>query len=358
MIPIVKPYLPPLEKYTQYIEGVYERNWLTNSGPLHVELESRLQEYLGVEHLMLVANGTLALQVAYRALGLESCDVVTTPFTFAATPGSLKWQNLQPIFSDIQEDTFNLDPVALDLTLQKGAKAVLPVHVFGNPCDVEGIDEVANKHNCKVIYDAAHAFGSKYKGKSVLNWGDAATLSLHATKLFHCVEGGAIIFKRRADKEHAKQLINFGFDGQNNPEFVGINAKLSEVHAAMGLAVLDDIDRIIEKRATVVYEYQKQLRNHCDLQRWNEFGQNNGAYMPILLDDESKVLSVMESLEAAQIQSRRYFYPSLSNCDCYGEPSSLDNSDDISMRVLCLPLFWDMTVEEITRVTEKVKAAL
>jgi dTDP-4-amino-4,6-dideoxygalactose transaminase len=358
MIPIVKPYLPPLDKYQRYLEGIYQRNWLTNKGPLLQELEQRLADYLGVQHLMLVANGTLALQVAYRALGLEQGEVITTPFTFAATPGSLCWQNLEPNFVDIDADSLNLSVDSLTNEVLSKAVAITAVHVFGNPCEVEQIQDLAQTHNLKVIYDAAHAFGSTYKGESVLQYGDAATLSLHATKLFHCVEGGAIIFKDKAALDKARQLINFGFDNTNNPEFVGINAKMSELHAAMGLAMLDDIDAILEARQQLVARYHQQLGGVVGFQQWHSDGQVNGAYSPILFESEQQLLQVSAVLTENKIQHRRYFYPCLSECETYGEPVATPIASDISRRVLCLPLYYGLEINDVDKICALIRQGL
>lgn len=358
MIPIVKPYQPSLTKYQTYLEGIYQRNWLTNNGPLLKELELRLADYLGVQHLMLVANGTLALQVAYRALGVNTGDVLTTPFTFAATPGSLMWQGLQPKFVDIEPSSLNIDSALIQSHITEQVKAIAAVHVFGNPCDVEQIDNIAQQHKLKVIYDAAHAFGCEYKGQSLLNYGDAATLSLHATKLFHCVEGGAVIFKNASDLATAKQLINFGFDSQNMPEHVGINAKMSEFHAAMGLAMLDDIDDIIIQRKEIVASYQQHLSGVVEFQAWSQHSENNGAYVPVLFSNEQELLKVLQSLTDNAIQARRYFYPSLNNIKVYNDLASCPVSESISKRVLCLPMYVGLKMTDIRNICQLITACL
>jgi len=355
--PIVKPYLPNQDKYHQQITEVFSRNWLTNNGPLVQALERRLAEYLGVEHLLLVANGTLALQVAYAALNVKG-EVLTTPFSFAATASSLCWQGIKPHFIDVDADSLNFDVDAVTPELAKSASAILAVHVFGNPCEVDKIDQVAEKYDLKVIYDAAHAFASNYDGKSVLNYGDASTLSLHATKLFHSVEGGAIIFNNKEDYTKAKQLINFGFDSANFPQYVGINAKMSEFHAAMGLTVLDEIDHITSQRKALITQYHQQLTGLIQLQVWHEKGERNGAYMPILLNSEQHLLAVSELLLAEGIQTRRYFYPSLSQVPAYGMQGETDIANDISARILCLPMYTDLQLADVDIICAKVKHAL
>jgi len=351
--PIVKPVQPKKSVYFNYIESALNRNYLTNNGPLLQELESKMAEFLGVEHLMLVANGTLALHLAYRALGLQ-VKVSTTPFSFAATASSLKWEGMTPHFVDIDKRSFNID----HKLLPSNNNAIVAVHCFGNPCNVEQIELHAAKNSQPVIYDAAHAFASKYKGQSVLNYGDASTLSLHATKLFHCVEGGAIVFRKKAHLETAKQLTNFGFNGQGYPELVGINAKMSEVHAAMGLSLMDMVDDIVYHRKELVFHYLRELKGIVKFQAWHEHGENNGAYMPIILQSEQELLKVMSYLSKKGIQTRRYFYPSLSQVSIYGGEGSTPIANDISQRILCLPLYFDLSLKDVETIAAEVKAAL
>lgn len=353
--PIVKPVMPDKQQYAKYIEQVIDRNWLTNNGPLLQELEHKLAEYLGVEHLMLVSNGTLALHLAYKVLQIKD-TIATTPFSFAATASSIKWEGHSPQFIDIDQQTFNLD--ANLLAKETSASSIVAVHVFGNPCAVELIDQHAKQHHQTVIYDGAHAFGSQYKGKSLLCYGDAATLSLHATKMIHCVEGGAIIFKDKAKLELAKQLINFGFDADNIPTAVGINAKMSEMHAAMGLTMLDSFDRILSHRQQLVSHYQQQLNDVVCFQQWQEHSENNGAYMPILLRSEAELIKLMTHLSGQGIQSRRYFYPSLSQMDCYGRQGFTPIANDISLKILCLPLYFDLSITDVNNICKQIKLAL
>lgn len=355
--PIVRPVLPALDNYQHYIKTVFDKVWLTNNGPMHQELERRLAAFLGVKHLMLVSNGTLALQVAYRALNLGEY-VITTPFSFAATASSLAWQNHRCRFVDIDANSFNIDPSCIDDELAAKCDGIVATHVFGNPCDVEALDTLSQKHQLKVIYDAAHAFGCRYKGQSVLNWGDASTLSLHATKIFHTVEGGAIIFKHEADFNRAKQLINFGFDSAQYPEFVGINAKLNEINAAMGLALLDDVERFQSHRIACVNTYHQLLATEFEFQHWANDSSVNGAYMPLLCQTQQELLQLMPMLAELGVQTRRYFYPSLSEVPCYGMQGETPIANGISQRVLCLPLYTDMTIKDVTDICELVKQAL
>lgn len=365
--PIVKPYLPNRDMYQQSVEGIFNRNWLTNNGPLVQELEQNLAMHLGVEHLLLVANGTLALQVAYAALGIKG-KVLTTPFSFAATASSLCWDSIEPVFIDVNEQSLNIcaqqchDYLKNTLTHKKreqgDVSAILGVHVFGNPCEVELLEKIAEQANIKVVYDAAHAFATKYANRSVLHYGDASTLSLHATKLFHSVEGGAIIFKHKADYDKAKQLINFGFNSASYPELVGINAKMSEFHAAMGLNVLTNVEHITAQRALLAATYRAELNGSVSMQQWQEHSDEVGAYMPILLKTEQQLSYVMGELLAEGIQTRRYFYPSLSTVPAYGMNGDTPIANDISNRVLCLPMYTDLQVNDVIHIASVLKQVL
>ncbi|HBN28622.1 MAG TPA: aminotransferase DegT, partial [Clostridiaceae bacterium] len=239
MINVTKTYLPDRTKLDKYIDKIYSTAWVTNNGQLVKELTTRLEEYLGVQNLLLVTNGTLALQIAYKALGVNG-QAITTPFSFVATTSSLVWEGIEPIFVDIDPETFCIDPSKIEEAITSETTAIVPVHVFGNACDVEKIENIAQKYGLKTIYDGAHSFGVKYNGESLLSYGDATILSFHATKLFHTIEGGAIIFKNKEDYERAKLMINFGIDGTDSVIELGINAKMNEFQAAMGLCVLDE----------------------------------------------------------------------------------------------------------------------
>ncbi|MDN4503147.1 DegT/DnrJ/EryC1/StrS family aminotransferase [Alteromonadaceae bacterium BrNp21-10] len=349
MIPVTKPYLPSLDKYKHLLDGIYQRHWLTNAGPLTKELTIRLEEYLGVKNLLLVSNGTLALQVAMKALKLpEQSKIVTTPFTFVATSGAIAWEGHQTHFSDINSKSLNLCSEQL-LEHHQSAEALMGVHVFGNPCDVNKLDALKHLFGNKVIYDAAHAFSVQYQGQSVLNYGDASTLSFHATKLFHTVEGGAIVFKHNDDFELAKQIINFGLDnqGQGLPEIVGINAKMSEMHAAMGLAVLDDIEFIIAKRLALIEQYKHLLAGVVEFQQWHINSQSNGAYMPVVFKDEAELLNVLTALNSESIFPRRYFYPSLNTSKAFDNGQRCPVSESIASKILCLPLYVDLEESQV-----------
>lgn len=345
MINVTKSFLPSKDTYKSYVDRIFESGWLTNNGELLIELEHRLKEYLGVKNIILVANGSIALQVAYKSLELKG-EVITTPFSFPATTSSLVWEGLSPVFADIDSNSFNLDSNNIESLITKNTSAIVPTHVFGNPCDVESIQSIADKYKLKVIYDAAHAFGSKYKGKSILNYGDISTLSFHATKQFHTIEGGAIITK---DDELAKKirlLINFGISGPSTIESLGINAKMNEFEAAMGLCVLDEIDHIGQKRCDIWQTYTENLHSKVGFQKWSEQGRNNYSYAPVLFRSEEQVLNIEAKLKEKSIYTRRYFYPSLDSLDYLQSNQVCDISRDIASRILCLPIYPGLDVNE------------
>lgn len=359
MLPLIRPYKPNRQKVDKYLDSIYERNWFTNNGPLLQELRVRLEEYLGVKNLLLVANGTLALQVAYRALGISK-QAITTPYSFVATSSSLVWENIQTVFADINPQSLNLCPIETAKKISSTTQAIVPVHVYGNPCDVDAFEALSNKHNVKVIYDAAHAFGVKVNDKSILTAGDASTLSFHATKVFHTVEGGAIIFKDPAMYEQAFDIINFGMQyGQTDIDKVGLNAKMSEVHAAFGLAMLDDIEKIISKRTMLLEQYQELLKDYVTLPVWSADTESNGSYCPILLSSESQKEIVLEALKDRSIMARKYFSPSLDKVEFFNSNSTICSvSRDTSSRALCLPMYYELESEEVDLVCSIIKQAI
>ena len=341
MINVTKTYLPNKEKYKKYIDEIYENGWLTNNGPLVQKLEKRLADYLGVKNIVLVSNGTVALEIAYRTLGLKGF-VITTPFSFVATTSSLVTNDLLPIFSDIDENTFNLNPKNIETLITPNTSAILPVHVFGNACEVEEIEQIANKHNLKVIYDAAHAFDVNYKDQSVLNYGNISTLSFHSTKLFHSIEGGALIINDDELVEKARYLINFGIKNAEEIPHLGTNAKMNEFEAAMGLCVLDDIEEIKEKRKDITENYRKELKDLVLFQEQNEDATQNYSYFPVVFRNEEELLQVQKALNEQNIMPRRYFYPSLDTLTYIEPKQECKISRDISKRILCLPIYVEL----------------
>ncbi len=357
MINVTKTYLPNKEKYKQYVDEIYENGWLTNNGPLVQRLEKRLAEYLGVKNIILVSNGTIALEIAYRTLGLTGF-VITTPFSFVATTSSLVTNNLLPIFADIDENTLNLNPKNIERLITPNTSAILPVHVFGNACEVEQIEKIANKYNLKVIYDAAHAFDVKYKDKSVLNYGDISTLSFHATKLFHSIEGGALIINDDNLVQKARYLINFGIENPESIPHLGTNAKMNEFEAAMGLCVLDDIEEIKEKRKVISQTYKNELKDLITFQEQNQDASENYSYVSIVFKSEEELLRVQKALNEKQIFPRRYFYPSLDTLDYIEPKQECKISRDISKRILCLPIFAELTQDEQNLIINTIKKNL
>jgi dTDP-4-amino-4,6-dideoxygalactose transaminase/glycosyltransferase involved in cell wall biosynthesis len=357
-IPATRPYLPSRATYLKYVEGIYDRCWLTNNGPLVRELTARLEDRLGVRNLLLVANGTLALQIAFKALDIKHA-AVTSPFTFVATASALQWEGIKPVFADTDPGTLNLDPAAAEAAITEGVTGLVPVHVYGNPCDVEGLDALAKRKGLKVVYDAAHAFSVDYRGESLLRWGDAATLSLHATKLFHTGEGGAIVFKDRDALERAARMINFGIDiSDGSIVDQGINAKLSELQAAMGLAMLDDVDKIVAARRAIVELYRRELNGPVEFQEWSPHANRNGAYAPVLLKDEAQCLRVIAQLLTQGVEPRRYFYPPLARAPLFEHGAVTPHADATSRRVLCLPIYYELADRDIVRICDVVKSTI
>ncbi|KDE40454.1 UDP-4-amino-4-deoxy-L-arabinose--oxoglutarate aminotransferase [Nitrincola lacisaponensis] len=364
MIPVTQPYLPERSRLDKYIDGIYERCWLTNNGPLVQELTQRLEAYLGVENLLLVGNGTLALQIAFRTLGIQrpvgkrSAEAITTPFTYIATASAIKWEGIEPVFADIDANTWCIDPERIREKISSRTRALVPVHVFGNSCDVESINKIARQHRLKVIYDASHAFGVKLGKQSLLSLGDASTLSFHATKLFHSIEGGAIIFKRKRDLKKARKLINFGITGPEQIEALGINAKMTEFQAAMGLSVLDEITQNLNGKERVYKTYENLLKAgyyaaSVTFQKQHTDIRENHAYVPVLFNDEDTCLKVKAILHQNGYQARRYFNPSLDTLRILTKRKHKCRvSRDISSRILCLPTyatFEDLHIASIAR---------
>lgn len=346
MIPVTKPFLPPKDEYLKYIDGIWDRNWLTNNGPLVNELELRLKEYLGLDHLLYLNNGTIAIQIAMKALELKG-EVITTPFSYVATTSSIVWENCKPVFVDIDPNTLNIDPTKIEAAITKKTTGIIATHVYGNPCDIEAIDKIAKKHQLKVIYDGAHCFGTTYKGKSVFEYGDVTTASFHSTKLFHTIEGGAVVSKDPELIKKMSYLRNFGHNGPEDFFGVGINGKNSEFHAAMGLANLNHIDFILQKRKELSAHYDLKLKN-LNISRpvINPDSNFNCAYYPIVFSSEEALLKSLEILSQHWVYARRYFYPSLNKLN-YVEYVPMPVSEEISTKVLCLPLYTGLSFEEI-----------
>jgi dTDP-4-amino-4,6-dideoxygalactose transaminase len=347
MIPVTKPFLPPIEEYERYVRDIWKRNWLTNNGPLVNDLELKLKEFLDLKHLLFVTNGTIALQIAIKALRLKG-KIITTPFSYVATTSSIVWEGCEPIFVDIDRATCNIDPDKIEKAITPDTSAILATHVYGNPCDVEAIATIAQKHKLKVIYDGAHAFGVKYKGRSIFEWGDISTCSFHSTKLFHTIEGGAVITNDPELLRQMAYLRNFGHDGPERFADLGINGKNSEFHAAMGLANLPYINDILKNRRTLSSHYDNFLKNFKAVKP--VIGKNvdyNFAYYPLVFESADLLTKVQDALNHNWIYPRRYFYPSLEVLPYINGKSVCDIAGDVASRVLCVPLFDALSKEEI-----------
>jgi len=358
MINVTKTYLPPIEEYTSYLKGIWDRSWVTNYGPLFVELEAKLKEYLGIDYLSFCSNGTVALEVALKALEIKE-EVITTPFSYVATTNSIIWENCTPVFVDIRKDDLCLDASKIEEKITSKTTAIMAVHVYGYPCDVDAIDVIAKKYNLKVIYDAAHAFGVKYKGKSLLSYGDISTCSFHATKLFHTIEGGAIVSNSTELAKKIKLMTTFGHEGDNYYS-VGINGKNSEFHAAIGLCILPKIDDIIKDRKKVSSLYDSNL-NFSDFKLTRPQShfplEYNYAYYPVIFESEEKVLEIRKLLIENDINTRRYFYPSLNELP-FITYDKCEISEDIARRVLSLPLYVDIESEMVMKICNLINSKL
>lgn len=353
-INVTKAFLPPIEEYQKYLAQIWERNHLTNQGPLLLDFESKVSSRLGVTNLHFVTNGTLALQVALKALDITDGEIITTPFSYVATASSILWERCTPVFVDINPDTLCIDTDKIEAAITENTKAILPVHVFGIPSDVEKIDAIANENNLKVIYDGAHAFGVQYKGKSLLSYGDISICSFHATKLFHTIEGGAIIVKDQQVSEKVELIKRFGHQGDDH-KMLGINAKASEFQAAMGLCNLQYIDELIQKRKAVSSLYDSLLGDNFKKPTIPQDIVYNYSYYPVILENEERALQIIEELAVHDIHPRRYFYPSLNTLPYITGANACPISEDISSRILCLPLYADLEEDIVRKICEVIK---
>ena len=349
MINVTKTYLPPIEEYEALLKGVWERAWVTNNGQLVLELEKQLKEYLKIEHLWYTSNGTIPIQLALKALEITG-EVITTPFSYVATSNAILWENCKPVYVDINENDFCINADLIESKITKNTQAILATHVYGLPCDVVKIEKLASKYNLKVIYDAAHAFGVNLNGKSLLNFGDISTCSFHATKVFHTIEGGAIVVNNDTLSEKIYWQRQFGHKGDEY-KYLGINAKNSEMHAAMGLCMLPKVASIIARR--------KELSQHYDqLLNWNRLFkpqtkfeiEYNYAYYPVVFEFENQMLNIVSELHKVEIFPRRYFYPSLNTLP-FSKGEACPISENISKRVLSLPLFFDLPKQSIEQIS-------
>jgi len=356
---VTQPFLPPLQEFIPYLEKIWESKILTNCGPFHHELESELCKHLGVSHISLFTNATIALITALQALRISG-EVITTPYSFVATSHSLLWNGIKPVFVDINPDTLNIDPAKIEAAITPNTTAILAVHCYGNPCEVDEIQRIADIYNLKVIYDAAHAFGVNCHCGSILNHGDLSVLSFHATKVFNTFEGGAIISPNEKTKIRIDQLKNFGHAGEINVVAPGINGKMSEINAAFGLLQLKHIDKVLEKRKLIDTTYREQLKDIKGVKMLSNSEQidSNYAYFPILIENNYPISrdELNERLRSIDVIPRRYFFPLISEFPMYrGLPSAnrenLRHAFNSSMKILCLPIFPDLPMEMVEKIS-------
>ena len=359
MINVTRSSMPDFEEYCEEIRDIWDSRWLTNMGPKHKKFQADLIDYLGVEKIDLFCNGHMALEMAIQAMGLTG-EVITTPFTFASTTHAIVRNGLTPVFCDVDPVTYTIDVSKIEALITDKTSAIIPVHVYGNICNVEEIERIAKKHNLKVIYDAAHAFGVKYKGKGIGSFGDASMFSFHATKVFHSIEGGAVCFSDEELGEKLYKLKNFGIATQESVEFVGGNAKMNEFSAAMGICNLRHLDEEIAKRKVAVERYRERLGNVegiilCPIQ---ENVETNYAYFPVVFDKEKFGISrdeVMDKLAKEGIGARKYFYPLTNSFDCYNfDVNNTSVALDISYKVLTLPLYADLGIETVDKICDVI----
>ena len=362
---VTSPLLPDLEEFNKYLQQIWESKWLTNNGSFHQQFEKALAEYLGVEYISVFTNGTLPLITALQALGLTKGEVITTPYSFVATSHSIWWNQLTPVFVDIEEETCGMDPSKIEAAITENTVAIMPVHCYGKPCKMEQIDAIAKKHGLKVIYDAAHAFGVNVNGESILNAGDISTLSFHATKVYNTIEGGALICHSAEMKHQIDNLKNFGFRGEVTVEAPGINGKMDEVRAAYGLLNLRQVDAAIEARQKVANQYREALRNVKGIRFFEDIPgvRHNYSYFPIFIDDEQYGMSrdaLYAKLKENNIFGRRYFYPLITAFDPYrdypsAKPENLPVATKVAEQVLCLPMHHALSEDDVKRIIETIK---
>lgn len=360
---VTSPLLPPLEEFIPYLEKIWQNRILTNGGSFHQELEAALADYLGVKYVCLFSNGTLALLTALQALRVTG-EVITTPYSFVATSHTLLWNGLTPVFADIDPHTFNINPERIEELITPQTTAIMPVHCYGIPCEVDKIQQIADIYGLKVIYDAAHAFGVQQHGTSILNHGDLSVLSFHATKVFNTFEGGAIICHDARTKQRIDYLKNFGFAGETRVVAPGINAKMNEVEAAFGLLQLQYIDGALASRADIARRYSDALKDISGVTYFDAHNQFewNHAYFPVLIDSDYPLSrdALYDALKAENVYSRRYFYPLISSFAMYrhlpsAAPDKLPVANDLAEKILCLPIYPDLTEADQLRVIEIIR---
>lgn len=352
---VTAPSLPPLEEYTGILRGVWERKILTHNGPLVQQLEKDLKQKYAIQNLAIVTNGTIAIQLAIKALGLNGSEIITTPFTWIATASAITWENCTPVFVDIDPHTFNIDPNRIEAAITDKTRAIMGVHVFSNPCDMEAIEYIAKKHDLKVIYDAAHAMCINYKDKSILEYGDISAASFHATKIFNSGEGGCCVTLDSQLDEKIRRLRFFGHDEDKQIVDDGCNGKMTEIHAALGLANLKYIDEVLSNRKIIFDLYHSKLAN-LDFITFQDFPEDsyNYSYMPVVFDNEERLLKALQALEIHNIYPRRYFHPSLNTIKHLAKYEAFEHSERIAKTILCLPSYSELSLATVDDICEIV----
>ncbi len=356
---VTKATLPPKEEFLQYVDKIWDSAWLTNMGDVHNELEKNLSEFMDDMEIVLTVNGHLALELALQSLKIEG-EVITTPFTFASTTHAIVRNGLNPVFCDIKKDDFTIDPEKIEKLINKNTKAIMPVHVYGNICDVEAIESIAKKYGLYVIYDAAHTFGERYKGKSVADFGDMSVFSFHATKVFNTIEGGAIALRDKNIRKSLDFLKNFGIADKENVPYVGSNAKMNEFAAAMGLCNMNHLSEYIEKRKKICERYIERLSDlkAVRLNKYNADTVYNYAYFPIVAENRDKLY---DALARENIFARKYFYPCTNAYECYVDRFDANLTPvalDISKKVLTLPIYPDLDLDTVDRICDIIRRSL
>lgn len=357
MTNVTKTYFPDINEYIIQLKRIWENEWLTNRGELVLELEDRLKSFLQIDNIIVMNNGTIPIQIALKLLG-NNGEIITTPFSYIATTSSIIWENCKPIFVDIDEDYLTIDEDKIEEVITCNTTAILATHVFGNPCNVIAIEKIAKKHNLKVIYDAAHAFGVKYNGDSIFNYGDVSTCSFHATKIFHTGEGGAVFCRNEELRSKIYYSHNFGHNGPTSFHGLGINAKISELQAAMGIVVLKHIDEIFNGRKNIVNFYDQNINfDKVKKMKIREGTDWNYSYYPLIFESEKIMLKVQKKLNDLRIFPRRYFYPSLNTIE-FVNGGKMDISESISSRILCLPLSHHIDKPILNLIAETINCSL
>ena len=362
---VTSPLLPDLKEFNRYLEQIWESKWITNNGSFHQQLEKALAEYLGVEYISVFTNGTLPLITALQALGLTKGEVITTPYSFVATTHSIWWNQLTPVFVDVEEETCGMDPAKIEAAITPNTVAIMPVHCYGKPCKTKEIDAIAKMHGLKVIYDAAHAFGVRVNGESILNAGDISTLSFHATKVYNTIEGGALVCHSAEMKHQIDNLKNFGFRGEVTVEAPGINGKMDEVRAAYGLLNLKQVDAAIEARQKVANAYREALRDVKGIRFFEDMPgvKHNYSYFPIFVNAEQYGMTrdeLYEKMKAENVYGRRYFYPLITAFEPYRDyptaaASNLPIATKVADQVICLPMHHALSDEDVKRIIDCIR---